>query len=195
MNALQHDYLFKVLFIGDSGTGKSSLILRFVDDSFNTSFISTIGVDFKIKTVDIDGSKIKMQIVDTNGTEKFRSFVRSWYRGAHGVILVYDVTNSHSFSNLKDFLEEIENHGPVGVSKLIVGTKTDLHYERDVDFASAKTFADELGIQIMEASAKSKINVDEIFLTIARNIWRKYEEGLVLTLRQNVVNDTCLVTF
>ena len=173
MNALQHDYLFKVLFIGDSGTGKSSLILRFVDDSFNTSFISTIGVDFKIKTVDVEGMRIKMQIWDTAGQERFRTIVSSYYRGAHGIVVVYDVTERQSFSKIQHWLKEIENYGTDEIIKLIVGNKCDLSDKRMVDFASAKEFADELDIPIMEASARSNINVDEIFFKLARDILGK----------------------
>ena len=173
MNAVQHDYLFKLLLIGDSGTGKSSLILRFADDSFNGSFISTIGVDFKIKTVDVEGFKIKMQIWDTAGQERFRTIVSSYYRGAHGIIVVYDVTDTQSFSKIQHWLKEIENYGTDQVSKLIVGNKCDLNDKRTVDFASAKEFADEFGIPIMEASARSNINVDKIFLAMAGNILEK----------------------
>ena len=173
MNVVQHDYLFKLLLIGDSGTGKSSLILRFADDSFNGSFISTIGVDFKIKTVDVEGFKIKMQIWDTAGQERFRTIVSSYYRGAHGIIVVYDVTDRQSFSKIQHWLKDIENYGTDQVCKLIVGNKCDLNDKRLVDFASAKEFADELGIPIMEASARSRINVDEIFLAIAGNILGK----------------------
>ena len=173
MNVVQHDYLFKLLLIGDSGTGKSCLIMRFADDSFNASFIATIGVDFKIKTINVDGSKIKMQIWDTAGQERFRTIVSSYYRGAHGIIVVYDVTDRQSFTKIQHWLKEIENYGTDRVRKLIVGNKCDLADKRVVDFASAKAFADELGIPIMEASARSKINVDEIFLRIARNILEK----------------------
>ena len=125
MNVVQHDYLFKLLLIGDSGTGKSSLIMRFADDSFNASFISTIGVDFKIKTFNVDGSKIKMQIWDTAGQERFRTIVSSYYRGAHGIIVVYDVTDRQSFCKIQHWLKEIENYGTDSVCKLIVGNKCD----------------------------------------------------------------------
>merc|ERR1711936_121238 len=93
---LAYDHLFKLLLIGDSGVGKSSLILRFADDTFNGSFIPTIGVDFKVKTVDVGGTKIKMQIWDTAGQERFRTIVSTYYRGAHGIIVVYDVTDRQS---------------------------------------------------------------------------------------------------
>ena len=149
------------------------MLMRFADDSFNSSFMPTIGVDFKIKTVDVEGFKIKMQIWDTAGQERFRTIVSSYYRGAHGIIVVYDVTDTQSFSKIQHWLKEIENYGTDQVSKLIVGHKCDLNDRRTVDFASAKEFADEFGIPIMEASARSNTNVDKIFLTMAGNILGK----------------------
>ncbi|KAF6030687.1 RAB10 [Bugula neritina] len=87
-----YDLLFKLLLIGDSGVGKTCLLFRFSDDAFNTTFISTIGIDFKIKTVDLGGKKIKLQIWDTAGQERFHTITTSYYRGAMGIILVYDIT-------------------------------------------------------------------------------------------------------
>merc|ERR1711898_6342 len=96
MNA-EYDYLFKLLLIGDSGVGKSCLLLRFADDTYSESYISTIGVDFKIRTIEHDGKRIKLQIWDTAGQERFRTITSSYYRGAHGIIVVYDVTELDTF--------------------------------------------------------------------------------------------------
>uniref|UniRef100_A0A915I0H3 Uncharacterized protein n=1 Tax=Romanomermis culicivorax TaxID=13658 RepID=A0A915I0H3_ROMCU len=92
----EYDYLFKLLLIGDSGVGKSCLLLRFADDTYTDSYISTIGVDFKIRTIELDGKTIKLQIWDTAGQERFRTITSSYYRGAHGIIVVYDITDQVS---------------------------------------------------------------------------------------------------
>ncbi|XP_073950862.1 ras-related protein ORAB-1-like [Choristoneura fumiferana] len=122
----EYDYLFKLLLIGDSGVGKSCLLLRFADDTYTESYISTIGVDFKIRTVELDGKTIKLQIWDTAGQERFRTITSSYYRGAHGIIIVYDCTDQDSFSNVKQWLEEIDRYACDNVNKLLVGNKCDL---------------------------------------------------------------------
>ncbi|GFP80741.1 RAS-related protein ric1 [Phtheirospermum japonicum] len=148
------DYLFKLLLIGDSGVGKSCLLLRFADDSYLDSYISTIGVDFKIRTVEQDGKTIKLQIWDTAGQERFRTITSSYYRGAHGIIIVYDVTDQESFNNVKQWLNEIDRYASENVNKLLVGNKCDLADNRAVSYDTAKAFADEIGIPFMETSAK-----------------------------------------
>lgn len=103
-----YDYLFKLLLIGDSGVGKTCILCRFSDDSFSSSFISTIGIDFKIKTIDVDGKKIKLQIWDTAGQERFHTITTTYYRGAMGIMLVYDITNGKSFDSISKWLRNID---------------------------------------------------------------------------------------
>jgi len=165
-----YDYLFKLLLIGDSGVGKSCLLLRFADNTYTDSYISTIGVDFKIRTLDIDGKTVKLQIWDTAGQERFRTITSSYYRGAHGIIVVYDVTDKVSFNNVKQWLGEIDRYACQSVNKLLVGNKADLVEKKVVDYNEAKEFADSLGISFLETSAKSAQNVEEAFLTMTRQI-------------------------
>ncbi|KAL6440103.1 hypothetical protein ACFW04_003016 [Cataglyphis niger] len=164
------DYLFKLLLIGDSGVGKSCLLLRFADDTYTESYISTIGVDFKIRTIDLDGKTIKLQIWDTAGQERFRTITSSYYRGAHGIIVVYDCTDQETFNNVKQWLEEIDRYACDNVNKLLVGNKCDLHTKKVVDYTTAKEYADQLGIPFLETSAKNAMNVEQAFMTMAAEI-------------------------
>jgi len=170
MNNPEYDYLFKLLLIGDSGVGKSCLLLRFADDTYTDSYISTIGVDFKIRTIELDRKTIKLQIWDTAGQERFRTITSSYYRGAHGIIVVYDVTDQESFNNVKQWLQEIERYACDNVSKLLVGNKSDLTAKRVVAHDTAKAYADQLGIPFLETSAKNATNVEQAFLTMATEI-------------------------
>ncbi|XP_009108332.2 ras-related protein RABD2c [Brassica rapa] len=166
----EYDYLFKLLLIGDSGVGKSCLLLRFADDSYLDSYISTIGVDFKIRTVEQDGKTIKLQIWDTAGQERFRTITSSYYRGAHGIIVTYDVTDQESFNNVKQWLNEIDRYASENVNKLLVGNKCDLTSQKVVSTETAKAFADELGIPFLETSAKNATNVEEAFMAMTAAI-------------------------
>ncbi|KAF3000451.1 GTP-binding protein of the rab [Neopestalotiopsis sp. 37M] len=166
----EYDYLFKLLLIGDSGVGKSCLLLRFADDTYTESYISTIGVDFKIRTIELDGKTVKLQIWDTAGQERFRTITSSYYRGAHGICVVYDVTDMDSFNNVKQWLQEIDRYATEGVNKLLVGNKSDMSDKKVVEYTVAKEFADSLGIPFLETSAKNASNVEQAFLTMARQI-------------------------
>jgi len=170
MQSSKYDYLFKIIVIGDSGVGKSCLLLRFADDTFSDTHIATIGVDFKIRTVELDGKIIKLQIWDTAGQERFRNITASYYRGAHGIILCYDVTDKESFLHIKDWLKEIDKFALSDVAKLLIGNKCDLIKEKVVDFNTAKEFSDAESIPFLETSAKNSINVEEAFMTMIQNI-------------------------
>jgi len=170
MHASEYDYLFKLLLIGDSGVGKSCLLLRFADDTYTESYISTIGVDFKIRTIELEGKTVKLQIWDTAGQERFRTITSSYYRGAHGIIVVYDVTDNDTFTNVKQWLQEIDRYASEGVNKLLVGNKSDLTSKKVVEYSVAKEFADQLKIPFLETSAKTSLNVEQAFLTMAKEI-------------------------
>jgi len=171
-----YDYLFILVLIGDSGVGKSCLLLRFADDKWTDSYISTIGVDFKIRTVELDGKCIKLQIWDTAGQERFRTISSTYYRGAHGIIVVYDITNRESFDNVKRWLKEIDKYARENVNKLLVGNKSDLAEAgglRQVPAEDGQKFAAELGVPFLEASAKTGEYVDTAFLLISSQIKEK----------------------
>lgn len=173
---VQYDYLFKLLVIGDSGVGKSCLLLRFVDDEYTDSYVSTIGVDFKIRTVELDGKTVKLQIWDTAGQERFRTITSSYYRGAHGIIVVYDMTDTESFQNVKTWLDEVERFAAAGVVRLLVGNKSDLPARKVVPTTDAAAFAEQHGLPFIETSARDATNVDAAFLMMARHIKQRAQQ-------------------
>jgi len=168
-----YDYLIKLLLIGDSGVGKSCLLLRFSDDSFTPSFITTIGIDFKIRTIELEGKRIKLQIWDTAGQERFRTITTAYYRGAMGILLVYDVTDEKSFNNIRNWIRNIEQHATESVNKILIGNKCDMVEKKVVDSARGKALADEYAIKFLETSAKNSINVEEAFITLAKDIKKR----------------------
>jgi len=167
-----YDYLFKLLLIGDSAVGKSCLLLRFADAAFTENFISTIGVDFKIKTVEVEGKKLKLQIWDTAGQERFQTITTSYYRGAHGLLIVFDVTNKASFENVRKWLDDVDRHASQGIIKILVGNKVDLAHKRVIDYHTAKELADRLNMQYMETSAKESTNVNTAFERLATYVMK-----------------------
>jgi len=172
-----YDYLFKLLLIGDSGVGKTCLLFRFSDDAFNTTFISTIGIDFKIKTVEVDGKKIKLQIWDTAGQERFHTITTSYYRGAMGIMLVYDITQEKTFDNIAKWLRNIDEHASEGVERMILGNKCDMEDKRMVNKEKGEGIAREHGIKFYETSAKDNICVEEAFMKLTQDILRKHQAG------------------
>ncbi|CAF4146724.1 unnamed protein product, partial [Rotaria magnacalcarata] len=161
---------FKILIIGDSGVGKSSLMVRFVDDIFTPAYITTIGVDFKMSTINVDGHQCRIQIWDTAGQERFRVITSTYYRGADGVIIVYDVTNGESFANLKDWITEMERHCDKTVPKILVGNKDDNDNElgKVVLTSDARAYAEQKVLPFFETSAKDNKNISEAFNEITR---------------------------
>ena len=164
------DMLIKLLLIGDSGVGKSCLLLRFCDDSFTPSFITTIGIDFKVRTVELDGKRVKLQIWDTAGQERFRTITTAYYRGAMGILLVYDMTDEKSFGNIRNWMRNIEQHATDNVSLMLLGNKCDMADKKVVDTEVGRSLADEFGIPFLETSAKNSVNVEDAFFAIARDI-------------------------
>lgn len=184
----------KLLLIGDSGVGKSCCLLRFSEDSFTPSFITTIGIDFKIRTIELDGKRVKLQIWDTAGQERFRTITTAYYRGAMGILLVYDVTDEKSFhsnypfffsllshrsgnsrltaidTDIRTWFSNVEQHASEGVHKILIGNKCDWEEKRAVSTEQGQQLADELGIPFLEVSAKNNINIEKAFYSLASDI-------------------------
>lgn len=166
----EYDYLFKILLLGSQGVGKSSLLGRFADNEFLDSYRTTVGVDFKIRTVEIDDKTIKLQLWDTAGQERFKTVTNTYFRGAHGVILVYDVTDQKSFTQIGDYwLNEVRNNAPENAVLMIVGNKCDLQ-NRSVQTKQGKEFAQGKEALFLETSAKEDTNVSKAFLSLAEAI-------------------------
>lgn len=169
-NPKMFDYLFKVLLIGNSSVGKSCILMRFCSDEFTPSFIATIGIDFKIRTVDLDGKRAKFQVWDTAGQERFKTITTAYYRSAMGFLLVYDVCDEKSFNDIREWRQNIQDHARDNVQIILVGNKKDLEAERRVSPEQGQALATELGLPFVEVSAKTSEGVDQAFLTLARNI-------------------------
>ena len=165
-----YNYLFKLLLIGDSGVGKSSILLRFADDTFSESYMSTIGVDFKIKTIQHENDTVKLQIWDSAGQERFKTITAAYYRGAQGIVTVYDVTNADSFDNIQTWLKEIDRNAAENCRRLLIGNKSDLEHLREVTYEQGNTFAKQLNIPFLETSARNNLFILQAFETMAGEI-------------------------
>mmetsp|Transcript_24032 Transcript_24032/g.26677 ORF Transcript_24032/g.26677 Transcript_24032/m.26677 type:complete len:207 (+) Transcript_24032:68-688(+) len=173
------DYLCKILIIGDSGVGKSSILVRYVDQTFSTAPV-TLGVDFKEKTLQHDESTFKLRIYDTAGQEKFSSMTSSFYRGASAIILVYDVTEPESFEHISSWYSSSERYARKGVPYIIVGNKMDLvtKDEPTISQQKAKFLADKKNLPYFEVSAKTNRCIDDLFLktVMAYKEWKDEED-------------------
>ena len=164
-NTFKKGPVVKLLVVGDSGAGKSSLLLRFCDDQYMPNYISTIGLDFKMKPVEIEGQTIRLQIWDAAGQERFRSIVAAYYRGAQGIALVYDLSDPESFRSVRNWMKQIESNTKNSVDLILVGNKSDL--ERKVTTDEGKKLADEVGAPYFETSAKTGEGVNEAIRQLA----------------------------
>ncbi|CAB1317631.1 unnamed protein product, partial [Coregonus sp. 'balchen'] len=160
--AMAYAYLFKYIIIGDTGVGKSCLLLQFTDKRFQPVHDLTIGVEFGARMITIDGKQIKLQIWDTAGQESFRSITRSYYRGAAGALLVYDITRRDTFNHLTTWLEDARQHSNSNMVIMLIGNKSDLESRREVKKEEGEAFAREHGLIFMETSAKTASNVEEV---------------------------------
>jgi small GTP-binding protein len=169
-----HDYLFKLVLIGDSGVGKTNIISRYVHDRYSANTISTVGIEYSIRNVEIDGKTIKVQIWDTAGQERYRAVPSAYFRGALGAIVVYDITRSCTYDSVGRWLYEThsqtQHQEPV---KLLIGNKSDMADIREVAIDDAKAYAESNQMSFMETSAKDSTNIEEAFKLIVHEIYRK----------------------
>jgi len=175
--AERYDYLFKFIIIGDAACGKSCILHRFIDDKFKKESTHTIGVEFGSKIIEVGGQHVKLQIWDTAGQERFRSVTRSYYRGAAGAVLVYDITSRESYNHVNSWLEDARALANPDIAIVLVGNKIDLASEREVTFMEASRFAQENDLIFLETSALTGEGVQEVFLKCARTILTKIETG------------------
>jgi len=175
MNA-DYDYLMKIIVVGESGCGKSSLLNQYVDKVYNESFVSTIGVDFKFKSITLNSGKTaKLQLWDTAGQERFKTIVASYWRSADGVVFVFDLTDLASFEAVKHWALEADKYLRPGSQKILVGNKTDLVEERRVTREMGEALAASMGIDYIETSAKTVENVDQAFTLAAETVADNYQ--------------------
>ncbi|AQK72141.1 Ras-related protein RABB1a [Zea mays] len=191
---MSYAYLFKYIIIGDTGVGKSCLLLQFTDKRFQPVHDLTIGVEFGARMITIENKPIKLQIWDTvrpsplsfslfpalfmAGQESFRSITRSYYRGAAGALLVYDITRRETFNHLASWLEDARQHANANMTVMLIGNKCDLSHRRAVSYEEGEQFAKEHGLVFMEASAKTAQNVEEAFIKTAGTIYKKIQDGI-----------------
>ena len=166
---------YKILLLGDSSVGKTCFLKRYIDNTFQDAYLSTIGFDFKIKYVTLkSGKQVKIQLWDTAGQERFRTIAKSYYKGAHGIILIYDVTVKKTYENIRKWLNEIKNESSRRISIILVGNKIDCEEKREVTTEEGKRLADSNELPFYEASAKDSINVDECFQDLIEKIHENY---------------------
>ena len=181
-------YLLKYIVIGDTGVGKSCLLLQFTEpgSTFNERHDVTIGVEFGVRRVEVNGQALKLQIWDTAGQESFRSITRSYYRGAAGALLVYDITRRETFNHLTSWLDDARQHSNSNMTIMLIGNKSDLEHRRTVTYEEGQAFANEHGLVFMETSAKTASNVEDSFINTAKKIYDKIQQGVFDVSNENL---------
>eukprot|EP01125_Pyxidicula_operculata_P022893 TRINITY_DN9663_c0_g1_i1.p1 TRINITY_DN9663_c0_g1~~TRINITY_DN9663_c0_g1_i1.p1 ORF type:complete len:214 (+),score=25.16 TRINITY_DN9663_c0_g1_i1:23-664(+) len=172
-----YEYIFKYIIIGDMGVGKSCLLHQFTESRFIADAPHTIGVEFGTRIVDVNKKRVKLQIWDTAGQERFRAVTRSYYRGAAGAMLVYDVTRRSTFNHLTTWLTDCRNLTNPNTVIMLIGNKIDMEEARDVTTEEASKFASENGLLFLETSAKTGENVEEMFVNTAQIIFQNINDG------------------
>lgn len=166
----RYDILLRLLLVGETGVGKTCLLCKYTNDEFINAHISTIGIDFKMKTLQIDDRKVKVQIWDTAGQERFESITKQFYRRAQGVLLVYDISSRSSYESIPKWLSYVRQFCKEDVSVMLLGNKCDRDDRRQVTMREATQFAKDNRIMFSETSAKSNDNLEQAFLDVCTDI-------------------------
>ena len=169
------EFLSKILLIGDGAVGKTCFLNRYIDDKFIESHLMTVGIDFKLKNIQLDdGKSCKAQIWDTAGQEKFHAITRNYFKNAHGIILIYSVIDIASFQNVKNWIKQIKKEASEKVCIILVGNKIDKQEERLVSTEEGEKIADEYGLKYFECSAKTGENIEQAFKEVAKKILENF---------------------
>ena len=173
-NPSDYQYIFKLILIGNSGVGKSSIIQRYMKNTFEESYKCTIGVDFLMKTLNLNGKTVKLQLWDTAGQEKYKSMVASYYRGANVALVVFDITSHASFDSLPVWIENYYKNGPEEKNIILIGNKKDMEESRQVTKQEAEIFSETNNMMYFETSAKEGDNIEYIFTYAAEKLLEYY---------------------
>ena len=193
---MDKEYIYKILLLGDSSVGKTCFLMRYTENTFQEIHMSTIGLDYKLKNVQLDdGRMVKIQIWDTAGQDRFRSITKNYYKGAHGIILLYSVTDKKTFENVRNWISQIKEEVSEKVTIILVGNKIDDEEHRIVTEEDGEKMANEFGLQFFECSAKSGVNVDPIFNELVRKTVENYTKvggkGETLNKKKNSQKKKC----
>ena len=159
-----NENVYKVLLLGDSSVGKTCFLMKYTDEAFQETHMATIGLDYRLKSMKLkNGKTVKIQIWDTAGQDRFRAITKNYYKGSHGIILIYDITNPKTFQNITDWVSQVREEASHNVVIYLIGNKIDLSNERNVSTEEGKELAEKLGLPFNEASALDGTNINETF--------------------------------
>ena len=185
-----YDLKFKIIVIGESRVGKTSLIKRYTKDQFGGVYLTTVGIDFQDKTIEIEDKKVKLQVWDTAGQERFRNVAKNYFQSTQGFLLVFDITDKESFQKLNDFwIDQLKMNAPEKAKSVLVGNKSDLAGQRQVSIEDAEEFAKDNNLKYYEVSAKEGTKVVELFFYLANEIYQshtyeEFNENKTITLKK-----------
>lgn len=197
MSSTDADLVYKILLLGDSEVGKSCFLMRYADNVFVDNYITTIGLDYKLKYIQLEsGETIKVQLWDTAGQDRYRTIAKNYYKGSHGILLLYDITKVNSFENIRDWIKDIREEVYEKAIIFLIGNKNDKVDERKVSTEEGSKLAEEYHLPFFEASAKSGENVEEIFKALYKKISEVYidiqkEKGVNLTTKGKKKRKCC----